>query len=411
MNPLYSLAGIVASTLLHLAAPFHKKARLIIEGRRETAARLEQLSSDRPVVWFHASSLGEFEQGRPLLEAWRKAHPEYQILLSFFSPSGYEVRRDYAGADVVVYLPSDRSSSVRRFLDLAHPSLVVFIKYDFWPTMLSELSLRSIPTYLVSAIFRPDQLFFRSYGGWYLRLLHLFRRLYVQDEASRQLLIEHGVEAVQVTGDTRFDRVEDIARAAKDIPAVAELARGRRLLVAGSTWPEDEAILLPYFNEAPEDFALVLAPHEIHEEHLRSIEAGLKRPSIRLSEYVEGKPLPEGTSCIIIDCFGLLSSVYRYGKWAYVGGGFGKSVHNTLEAAVYGVPVFFGPEIHKHREVRELVHRASGFVLHDGGELAQLLLRFSSEEECKALEARTRAYFAEECGATATILSDLAPEN
>ena len=411
MNPLYSLAGIVASTLLHLVAPFHKKARLIIDGRRETAGRLKQLSSDRPVVWFHASSLGEFEQGRPLMEAWRKAHPEYQILLSFFSPSGYEVRHDYAGADVVVYLPSDRSSSVRRFLDLAHPSLAVFIKYDFWPTMLSELSVRSIPTYLVSAIFRPDQLFFRSYGGWYLRLLHLFRRLYVQDEASRQLLIEHGVEAVQVTGDTRFDRVKDIARAAKDIPAVAELARGRRLLVAGSTWPEDEAILLPYFNEASEDFALVLAPHEIHEEHLRAIEAGLKRPSIRLSECVEGQPLPEGTSCIIIDCFGLLSSVYRYGKWAYVGGGFGKSVHNTLEAAVYGVPVFFGPEIHKHREVRELVHRASGFILHDGEELAQLLRRFSSEEECKALEERTRAYFAEECGATATILADLAPQD
>ena len=411
MNPLYSLAGIVASTLLHLVAPFHKKARLIIDGRRETAGRLKQLSSDRPVVWFHASSLGEFEQGRPLMEAWRKAHPEYQILLSFFSPSGYEVRHDYAGADVVVYLPSDRSSSVRRFLDLAHPSLAVFIKYDFWPTMLSELSVRSIPTYLVSAIFRPDQLFFRSYGGWYLRLLHLFRRLYVQDEASRQLLIEHGVEAVQVTGDTRFDRVKDIARAAKDIPAVAELARGRRLLVAGSTWPEDEAILLPYFNEASEDFALVLAPHEIHEEHLRAIEAGLKRPSIRLSESVEGQPLPEGTSCIIIDCFGLLSSVYRYGKWAYVGGGFGKSVHNTLEAAVYGVPVFFGPEIHKHREVRELVHRASGFILHDGEELAQLLRRFSSEEECKALEERTRAYFAEECGATATILADLAPQD
>ena len=411
MNPLYSLAGIVASTLLHLAAPFHKKARLIIDGRRETAGRLKQLSSDRPVVWFHASSLGEFEQGRPLMEAWRKAHPEYQILLSFFSPSGYEVRHDYAGADVVVYLPSDRSSSVHRFLDLAHPSLAVFIKYDFWPTMLSELSVRSIPTYLVSAIFRPDQLFFRSYGGWYLRLLHLFRRLYVQDEASRQLLIEHGVEAVQVTGDTRFDRVKDIARAAKDIPAVAELTRGRRLLVAGSTWPEDEAILLPYFNEASEDFALVLAPHEIHEEHLRSIESGLKRPSIRLSECAEGQPLPEGTSCIIIDCFGLLSSVYRYGQWAYVGGGFGKSVHNTLEAAVYGVPVFFGPEIHKHREVRELVHRASGFVLHDGEELAQLLRRFSSEEECKALEERTRAYFAEECGATATILSDLAPKS
>ena len=410
MNPLYSIAGIAASALLHLVAPFHRKARLIIEGRRETPLRLKGLTADRPVVWFHASSLGEFEQGRPLMEAWRKAHPEYQILLSFFSPSGYEVRRDYAGADVVVYLPSDRSSSVRRFLDLAHPAVAIFIKYDFWPTMLSELAARSIPTYLVSAIFRPDQLFFRSYGGWYLRLLHLFRRLYVQDEASRTLLLEHGIKSVKVTGDTRFDRVEEIARAAKDIPAVAELSRGRRLLVVGSSWPEDEAILLPYFNEeAPEDFALVLAPHEIHEEHLRAIESELKRPSIRLSEYDEAKGLPEGTACIIIDCFGLLSSVYRYGTWAYVGGGFGKSVHNTLEAAVYGIPVFFGPEIHKHREVRELVRRSSGFILHDRAELSQLLQRFSSEEECKALEARTRAYFSEECGATAAILSDILP--
>ena len=232
----------------------------------------------------------------------------------------------------------------------------------------------------------------------------------MQDEASRTLLVEHGVEAVKVTGDTRFDRVEEIARAAKDIPAVAELSRGRRLLVVGSSWPEDEAILLPYFNEeAPEDFALVLAPHEIHEEHLRAIESGLKRPSIRLSEYDEAKGLPEGTACIIIDCFGLLSSVYRYGTWAYVGGGFGKSVHNTLEAAVYGIPVFFGPEIHKHREVLELVRRSSGFILHDRAELSQLLQRFSSEEECKALEARTRAYFREECGATAAILGDILP--
>mgnify|MGYP001677634690 CR=1 FL=1 len=411
MNPLYSLAGILASAGLHLAACFHEKARLIVRGRRETPERLRRLEKGRRVVWFHASSLGEFEQGRPLMEAWREAHPEWQILLSFFSPSGYEVRRDYAGADVVVYLPSDRSSSVRRFLDLAHPAVAIFIKYDFWPTMLSELATRSIPTYLVSAIFRPDQLFFRSYGGWYLRLLHLFRRLYVQDEASRTLLVEHGVESVKVTGDTRFDRVEEIARAAKDIPAVAELSRGRRLLVVGSSWPEDEAILLPYFNEeAPEDFALVLAPHEIHEEHLRAIEAQLTRPAVRLSQCRAGQPLPEGTACLIIDSFGLLSSVYRYGTWAYVGGGFGKSVHNTLEAAVYGIPIFFGPEIHKHREVRELVARSSGFILHDQAELAQLLDRFSSLEECQALRTRTETYFAEEQGATEAILSDLFPE-
>ena len=409
MNPLYSLAGILASAGLHLAACFHEKARLIIRGRRETPERLRRLEKGRRVVWFHASSLGEFEQGRPLMEAWREAHPEWQILLSFFSPSGYTVRHDYAGADVVVYLPSDREPSVSRFLRLARPDVAIFIKYDFWPTMLWELARREVPTYLISAIFREDQLFFRWYGGWYLRLLKLFRHLYVQDTHSEELLLQHGVTEVSVTGDTRFDRVEAISRAAKEVPEVKALDRGR-LLIAGSTWSEDEAILIPYFNQAKDDFTLVLAPHEIHEEHLRAIEAQLTRPAVRLSQCRAGQPLPEGTACLIIDSFGLLSSVYRYGTWAYVGGGFGKSVHNTLEAAVYGIPVFFGPEIHKHREVRELVARSSGFILHDQAELAQLLDRFSSLEECQALRTRTEAYFAEERGATEAILSDLFPE-
>lgn len=406
MNPLYSLSGILTSVALHLVAPFHRKARQIIQGRQDTAQRLTALRDDGPVVWFHASSLGEFEQGRPLMEAIRAEHPDWQILLSFFSPSGYEVRRDYAGADVVVYLPSDRTKAVRHFLDLAHPSLVVFIKYDFWPTMLSELARRQIPTYLISAIFRPDQLFFKPWGGWYRDLLHLFRRLYVQDEASRQLLSQHGVEQVEVVGDTRFDRVQSIAASAKVIPEAASLPG--KVLVAGSTWPADEAILLPYFNEASDDLSLIIAPHEIHEEHLQAIEAALTKPAVRLSQCVDGQ-LPEGTRCLIIDCFGLLSSLYRYGHWAYVGGGFGKSVHNTLEAAVYGIPVLFGPEIRKHREVRELVERASGFIVHDQAELAQVLERFRDPQEAEALSERTRAFFAEESGATATILRALFP--
>lgn len=402
-NPLYSFAGILASAGLHLAARFSPKARLIIEGRKDTPLRLGRLDATRPVVWFHASSLGEFEQGRPLMEAVRRTHPEYQILLSFFSPSGYTVRQDYAGADVVVYLPSDRSSSVRRFLDLARPSKAIFIKYDFWPTMLYELRERGIPTYLISAIFRPDQLFFRPWGKWYLRLLTLFERLYVQDEDSRQLLQRHGITAVSVAGDTRFDRVIEIASAARAIPEAAALEG--KVLVAGSTWPEDEAILLPYFNRLGSEYKLIIAPHEIHEEHLLAIEAQLTRPSMRYSQLQAGAT--GDYDCLIIDCFGLLSSIYRYGRYAWVGGGFGKSVHNTLEAAVYGIPVFFGPEVHKHREVRELIQRGLGFVLHSEEDFAALLQRFDDEAACREVAQQLERFFAEQRGATEQLLSEL----
>ena len=402
-NPLYSFAGILASAGLHLAARFSPKARLIIEGRKDTPLRLGRLDAARPVVWFHASSLGEFEQGRPLMEAVRRTHPEYQILLSFFSPSGYTVRQDYAGADVVVYLPSDRSSSVRRFLDLARPSKAIFIKYDFWPTMLYELQERGIPTYLISAIFRPDQLFFRPWGKWYLRLLTLFERLYVQDEDSHQLLQRHGITAVSVAGDTRFDRVIEIASAARAIPEAAALEG--KVLVAGSTWPEDEAILLPYFNRLGSEYKLIIAPHEIHEEHLQAIEAQLTRPYMRYSQLQAGAT--GDYDCLIIDCFGLLSSIYRYGRYAWVGGGFGKSVHNTLEAAVYGIPVFFGPEVHKHREVRELIQRGLGFVLHSEEDFAALLQRFDDEAACREVAQQLERFFAEQRGATEQLLSEL----
>ena len=407
MNPLYSFAGILASAALHLASTFNPKARLIVEGRRATPERLSKLDPERPVAWFHASSLGEFEQGRPLIEALRRTHPEYQILLSFFSPSGYTVRHDYAGADVVVYLPSDRQPSVDHFLELAHPSLVVIVKYDFWPTMLYALAKRRIPTYLVSAIFRREQLFFRPWGGWYLRLLTLFEHLFVQDEPSRTLLVEHGIEAVSVTGDTRFDRVMEIAEEAKDIPEAAYLEG--RVLVGWCSWPEDEELLIPYFNEAPSDFKLIIAPHEIHEEHLQTIEAKLQRPFARYTEVKAGR-VTAPYECLIIDCFGLLSSIYRYGRYAYVGGGFGKSVHNTLEAAVYGIPVFFGPEIHKHREVRELCTEEVGFVLHTQAELAKLIARFDQSQEARAVASRARDYFATQRGATKTILKALFPE-
>ena len=282
--------------------------------------------------------------------------------MTFFSPSGYEVRKNYDGADVICYLPFDTPYKVRKFLHLANPVVAVFIKYEFWLNYLTELKKRKIPTYLVSGIFRREQLFFKWYGSWYKRALTCFERLFVQDEASRSLLAEFGITNVQVCGDTRFDRVMAVQRQARELPAVKEFAGDGTslILVAGSSWPEDESILIPYFNTHPE-VKLIIAPHEIPREHLLYIESLLHRPSIRLSE-TNDQPV-SGKDCLIIDSFGLLSSIYRYGEVAYVGGGFGKGIHNTLEAAVYGIPVLFGPRYQKFREAHELIACGGGFSL------------------------------------------------
>ena len=281
------------------------------------------------------------------------------------------MRKNYPLADVVCYLPFDTRRRVREFLDLAQPSVAIFIKYEFWANYLFELKRREIPTYIISAIFRPEQPFFRWYGAPFRPLLHCYTHLYIQDDASKQLLEKAGIQGnVTVTGDTRYDRVWEIRRAAKEIPEVESLlqaADGERVrtLVAGSSWPQDEEILIPYFNARPE-LKLIIAPHEIHEEHLRSIEAMLKRPALRLSA-ARGKDLRD-YSCLIIDCFGLLSSVYRYGEIAYIGGGFGVGIHNTLEAAVYDIPVIFGPEYRKFREACDLVECGGGFAVHSQSE-------------------------------------------
>jgi 3-deoxy-D-manno-octulosonic-acid transferase len=319
----------------------------------------KKIDRNAKYIWFHAASLGEFEQGRPMIETIRKQYPEYKILLTFFSPSGYEVRKNYDGADVICYLPFDTPYKVRKFLNLANPAMAVFIKYEFWLNYLTELKKHGVKTYLISAVFRPNQLFFKWYGRWYRKALKCFEILFVQDEDSKKLLAEYGINNVKVCGDTRFDRVLEIRHNARHLPEVEVFVKGDNpILIMGSSWPEDEEIIIPYFNRHS-DMKLIIAPHEIHREHLLYIQSLLNRPFIRMSESCEESL--RTNDCLIIDSFGLLSSIYRYGDVAYIGGGFGGGIHNTLEAAVYGVPVIFGPKYQKFKEAKSLIACGGGF--------------------------------------------------
>ena len=355
---------LIYQSFIWLASKFNnKKAELFLTGRKDVFALLEQkrLPGER-YIWFHAASLGEFEQGRPLIESLKVSHPEYKIILTFFSPSGYEVRKNYSGADIICYLPLDLSWNAKRFLDIVQPDYAIFIKYEFWMNFLLELKKRAIKTYIVSAIFRESQLFFKWYGGYYRNLLKSFNHLFVQNDESVRLLHSIGFDNVTKVGDTRFDRVADIASNAKELPIVQLFKSDKKVLVAGSSWPNDEEILLSYFNQN-KDIKLIIAPHEIHEEHLQSIISKLQRPYVRYTQATTENV--SDADCLIIDCFGLLSSVYRYGEVAYIGGGFGVGIHNILEAAVYGIPVIFGPNYKKFQEAVDLIELGGAFSISD----------------------------------------------
>lgn len=378
---MYSLAIYLYMFCVAVASLFNKKAKLMLRGQHNTYRILrEKRDPNAQYIWFHAASLGEFEQGRPLMERLRAQHPEYKILLTFFSPSGYEVRKDYEGADIVCYLPFDTSLNARKFLRLARPSKAFFIKYEFWQNYLHKLHRRHIPTYSVSSIFRENQIFFRPYGRVYAGVLKCFDRLFVQNEHSRELLNTLGVNQVSVVGDTRFDRVIDIKQTAKDVPMAAAFAKDHYVLVAGSTWQPDEDILISYFNRHPEQ-RLILAPHVVSEEHLSEIERKLERPSLRLSRATLASA--SQAECLIIDGYGLLSSIYRYGQVAYVGGGFGVGIHNVPEAAVYGVPVFIGPNNRKFREAQKLLACGGCIEIHNAEEFAQVADRFFTNDTAR----------------------------
>lgn len=407
MNEIYNFGISCYQYLVSLAALKSKKARLLKEGQKTIFDYLDKtIVPGERYVWFHASSLGEFEQGRPLIEALKQQRPEQKIIVTFFSPSGYEVRKNYDRADAICYLPLDKPAWVKRFLDTVNPSIAIFIKYEFWANYLTELSNRQIPTYIVSAIFRKSQLFFKPFGGFYRTLLTYFDQLFVQDENSQSLLSSIGIDQVTVCGDTRFDRVLDIARQAKKLPLAEQFVqRAEKTLVAGSSWPKDEDIFIEYFNRHPE-LKLIIAPHVIDEEHLKEIESKLKRPHLR---YTQASPENIAQAeCLIIDCFGLLSSLYRYGQIAYVGGGFGVGIHNVPEAAVYGIPVIFGPNYHKFKEACDLIKCGGAFSITGPDAFETIMERLVSSSGFRENSGKAaQRYIADNSGASKVILKDI----
>jgi 3-deoxy-D-manno-octulosonic-acid transferase len=384
---------------------FNEKVRKMWRGERDAFRILrEKVDPNAKYVWFHAASLGEFEQGRPLMEQLRKDHPEYKILLTFFSPSGYEVRKNYEGADIITYLPLDTITNARRFLRTVRPVMAFFIKYEFWYNYLHILKHRHIPVYSVSSIFRPEQVFFKWYGRQYGRVLNCFTHFYVQNEVSKELLAKIGIKNVDVVGDTRFDRVLQIKEAAKQLPLVEAFVKDApQVFVAGSSWPPDEEIFIKYFS-THKNWKLIIAPHVIGEDHLKQIEKLLEgRKVIRYTEATEANV--QDAEVLIINCFGLLSSIYHYGNVAYVGGGFGVGIHNLLEAAVWDVPVFFGPNNQKFQEAQGL-KTSGGFEINNYEEFASQMDKFASDAEYLKDQGRKAGHFVKgQSGATGKVLS------
>ena len=403
-----------------IASLFNEKVRKMWRGEREAFKILRQkVDPNAKYIWFHAASLGEFEQGRPLMERIRKDYPQYKILLTFYSPSGYEVRKNYEGADIICYMPVDTRLNAIRFLRLVRPVMAFFIKYEFWSNFLHILKHRNIPTYSVSSIFREDQVFFKWYGRSYAGVLKCFTRFFVQNEESKRLLEGIGIRAVDVVGDTRFDRVLQIKEAAKQLPICEAFRTGVassqsadvphhdfKVFVAGSSWPPDENIFIPFFNEH-KDWRLLIAPHVIAEEHLKLIFSLIKGKKV--VRYTQTTPEEAAEAdVLIIDCFGLLSSMYNYGDVAYIGGGFGVGIHNTLEAAVWNMPVIFGPNNKKFQEAQGLLKSGGGFEINTYEDFSGLMSSLMNDETfLKQAGDKAGTFVAHLAGATDKVLTSV----
>jgi len=408
---MYNVIMYFAQLGVAIAAIFDHKVRLMWRGERAAFKTLKQkVDPHAKYVWVHAASLGEFEQGRPIIERIRLEHPEYKILLTFFSPSGYQVRKNYEGADIITYLPIDTVTNARRFLRTVRPVMAFFIKYEFWYNYLHILKHRGVPTYSVSSIFRPDQIFFRWYGRAYSRVLKCFTKFFVQNEESRQLLAKIGITETEIVGDTRFDRVMTIKSLAKQLPLVEAFVKdASHVFVAGSSWPPDEDIFIRYFNEH-RDWKLIIAPHVIGEDHLLQIISKLQtangRKIVRFTQTTREEAAQADT--LIIDCFGLLSSIYNYGDVAYIGGGFGVGIHNTLEAAVWDMPVIFGPNNKKFQEAQDLKACGGGFEIKNYEDFCRLMDRFASDEAFLQESGSNAGHFVkDQAGATDKVLASV----
>jgi 3-deoxy-D-manno-octulosonic-acid transferase len=394
---IYQIGILLYSFAIRIAAIRSEKARLWINGRKNQTFENIRKPGEK-WIWFHCASLGEFEQGRPVMEAFKLAHPHWKILLSFYSPSGYEVRKNYAGADCIVYLPSDTPKHVAHFLNAFEPSIAVIVKYEFWFGYLRALKKRSIPTFLISSRFRADQHFFKAWGGWFRKQLHCFTEIHVQDEASAQLLHNAGYSTCVVSGDSRYDRVASNAKAPAALPIIERWLNGRKALVIGSNWAEDDAVLFPWKKE---DWALIIATHEIDEERLKEVENSCGCSSVRYSTLKEN---PIETDALILDNVGMLLSAYALGKMAYVGGAFGKGLHNILEPAACGLPVIFGPKYTKFLEAFELIEAGGGISIHDRLSFTEAFNTFSEPSTLQLKSEICATFVKSRTGATSMIL-------
>lgn len=405
MNFLYNTAIYLYGAAAKMASIRSPKVKKMIAGQRLAFDCLKgKISdSDRP-VWIHAASLGEFEQGRPLIEKIRRECPGCKILLTFFSPSGYEVRKNYGGADAVCYLPFDTPGNVRRFLDIVNPRAVVFVKYEFWGNYLQQLAVRGVPVYIISSIFRAGQVFFKPWGGMFRNMLKRFDCVYVQDENSRELLAGIGVGNVKVTGDTRFDRVTDIMRGVVEMPEIDKFTQGRLTVIAGSSWEPDEDVYMPWFNRHPE-VKLIIAPHEFDDGRVRALCACAENGAVALSRLSHDFT----PQVLVVDCFGKLAAMYRYADVAYIGGGFGVGIHNINEAAVYDLPVVFGPRYQKFKEAVDMVGIGAAFSV-SGREQFEQCMDSLLDAAVREKAAKTAGdYIRSNLGATDRIFEDLKP--
>lgn len=406
MNFVYNTAIRLYSFGAKVFALKDKKANLMISGQKKTMEILRnEIDPNDKYVWIHVSSLGEFEQGRPLIEMIKRENPNQKILLTFFSPSGYEVCKNYQLADTICYLPFDTPSKVKKFLDAVNIDKAIFVKYEFWGNYLSQLKKRGIPTYIISAIFRPTQMFFKPYGGMFRKMLNCYDKIFVQDKESQDLLASIGVTNVDICGDTRFDRVTDILENKVDLPIVETFTRSQYTLFVGSSWQPDEDFIIPFFNSHPE-IKMVIAPHEISEERINGILAKIKRP---VALYTKSTPESAADAdCLIIDCFGILSKSYRFATVVYVGGGFGVGIHNINEAAVYGVPVIFGPKYHKFKEARDLIKLEGAFCVNNAKEYSEIMDKLISDGNFLAKHGEIAGdYIKKHLGATKKIFAQI----
>ncbi len=401
MQGLYSLGIRLYGLAISIAALFQEKASKWKSGRKNYFQNLPKGLED--CIWIHCASLGEFEQGRPIIEALKEKSTQ-KILLTFFSPSGYEIRKDYSEADVVVYLPLDTKSNARKFLDHFKPSAAIFVKYEVWHHFFREMQKQSIPHYMVSAIFRKDQVYFKPYGGWFRETLKGVNHIFCQDENSIKLLNSRGINRVSVAGDTRFDRVKKLADSFTPVEKVEAWLNGRRAIVAGSTWPEDEDLITEFITKAPADVAFIIAPHEIKPQKIERLKKRLKEAD----QYSTWKMGDSATRVLIVDTIGLLGKLYHYGEAAFVGGGFGSGIHNTLEAAVYGIPVVFGPKHEKFREAVGLKNVGAAFSVQGQMDFDQIMIRLLEDDSFRRKAGQeAKNYVDSQSGATEKILKEI----